>query len=116
MANNRMYLICNVCVPEGANWPSPHSGLIFHVAKWDPSGFVETPMLDLPAAPIQKGNAAYYTNQGNDEHKIDYVNRLDEFLANHEHREFASENYSAGAGQPNPVRLEYESVDLPVVK
>lgn len=88
MANNRMMLVCNVCIPPGTNWVYQDAldGKVLHMGKWYPGG-------------------AYY----NAPEKA----WLDEFYENHSHPELASDDYSRGAGQDNPVRLEYESMSLP---
>lgn len=65
----------------------------FHVAKWYPGG-----------------DGAYYTS-GSPE----YAEKLNQYFIDHAHPEIPSESYKAGAGQPNPVRLDYESDDPPKV-
>lgn len=91
MANNRMFLVCNVCHPE-----EPAEFRISNdidgalgMAKWYPSG-----------------DGSYYGIN---------AERIDKFLIDHAHVELPSEHYLAGAGQPNPVRIEYESVDKPLL-
>lgn len=94
MANNRMYLICNVCHPE-----RPAEFIIgsgdkgsLCIAKWYPVG-------------------AYYSNP-----PVEEVGRdIFQFFEDHQHLEVPSEHYTAGAGQENPVRIEYESEGLPVL-
>lgn len=81
-----MVLACNVCVPKDEDWKEIKQKGILHIAKWYPQGTY---------APIR------------DEEDIN------KFLEEHSHPEVSSETYLAGAGQPNPVRLLYESVDLP---
>lgn len=84
MANNRMVLICNVCVPPKKEWKYGDKGVL-PISKWYP------------------GSSYSQVNCEN----------INFFLEEHNHPELASENYSEGAGQENPVRLEYESVGLP---
>ena len=82
MANNRMYLICNYCQPEGKEWPSTFSEefkAFFHIAKWYPC----TPW--------------YIANEK------EYAGRLNAFFERHMHPEIEQ------AGVEHPVRLEYES-------
>ena len=92
MANNRMVLVCNVCLPKANEWTFNDEGLL-PIAKWYPGG-----------------HGAYYRNDSSSMGKD-----FEEFAHKHAHQELASEGYSAGAGQPNPFRLEYESVDLPIL-
>lgn len=87
-----MVLLCNVCVPQGINWTYKQKGVVA-IAKWYPAGGF-----------IAGENGAYYG--------ID-AEHIEKFLDEHQHKEIASEHYNMGAGQPNPVRLEYESEDLP---
>jgi hypothetical protein len=100
MANNRMYLICNVCHPEVpaefiVTQITPESGAIA-IAKWYPGGMNEE-------------GAPYYSNRSSEQLGDDIL----EFLDMHKHGEVASEKYLKGAGQENPVRLEYETEGLP---
>jgi hypothetical protein len=87
MANNRMILLCNVCVPEGKEWKYSDKGVL-SIAKWHPQ---------CSYAPIISKEV------------------IDNFLEKHSHPEVPSEYYTAGAGQNNPVRLEYESIDKPIL-
>jgi len=95
MANNRMFLVCNVCHPE-----QPAEFVIsseipgaLHLAKWYPGN-----------------DGAYYRNN-----TAGMGEEFEKFLIDHAHTELPSQGYTRGAGQPNPVRIEYESVDLPVL-
>lgn len=100
MANNRMFLVCNVCHPEvPAKFAISNNidGAI-HIAKWYPAG-----------GDFGGDDGSYYSN--------DWENlggRFFKFLQDHQHKEVASEHYTAGAGQENPVRIEYESEGLPI--
>lgn len=103
MANNRMFLICNVCHPEipasfTINTITPESGAI-HLAKWYPGGMNEE-------------GAPYYRNDGGGNLAKEFLN----FLDIHKHGEIRTKSYRKGAGQPNPVRIEYESEDMPILK
>lgn len=82
MANNRMYLVCNVCYPPAAEWPNYEEWkkVSFHLAKWYPGEVGE-----------------WYTNWAE---QIGVW--LDQFLLDHAH----SDKYPGGV--ENPVRLEYE--------
>ena len=88
MANNRVMLVCNVCIPPGTNWVYQDAldGKVIHMGKWYPG-------------------SAYYN--------APTKATLEEFYESHHHPELASEDYGRGAGQDNPVRLEYESVSMP---
>jgi len=83
-----MILLCNVCQPTDKDWHYHDKGVLA-IAKWYPVGSY-APIIDAEI--------------------------INKFLEEHSHPEMASEFYTEGAGQPNPVRLVYESVDLPVVK
>jgi hypothetical protein len=89
MANNRMVLVCNVCKPK--DWDYIDKKGILPIAKWYPGG-------------------AYYRND-----TASMGEEFEKFMEEHSHIELASEHYLKGAGQPNPVRLEYESIDMPVL-
>lgn len=92
MANNRMVLICNVCVPKRGEWQYHQKG-VMPIAKWYPGG-----------------DGAYYRNN------VDSMGKeFAEFLIEHAHTEIPSEHYLVGAGQENPVRIEYESEGLPII-
>ncbi len=54
------------------------------------------------------GDGAYYSTMPD---TLDQ--RFGQFLIDHAHPELPSKHYLAGAGQENPVRLEYESEGLP---
>lgn len=95
MANNRMILLCNVCQPDNEKWQY-HSKGVLAIAKWYPGGEDET-------------GAAYYRNDNGEDMGKEFL----QFLYDHRHGELASEHYTKGAGQENPVRLVYESVGLP---
>lgn len=99
MANNRMLLICNVCIPKKGDWQYHQKGTLV-IAKWYPAGGF-----------IGGDSGAYYSNSPE---KLGQ--NILEFLDRHQHKEVASEHYSEGAGQENPVRLEYESEGLPKIK
>ena len=92
MANNRMVLICNVCNPS--DWKYHDKGVLA-IAKWYPAGGF-----------IAGDDGAYYNIDGES---------IQKFLDEHQHKEVASEHYTAGTGQENPVRLEYESKGLPIL-
>ena len=82
MANNRMYLICNVCYPPNSEWDDfkTWKNVAFHLAKWYPGEVGE-----------------WYTNRDDTIGKA-----LDEFFTAHAH----PNKYPGGV--ENPVRLEYE--------
>lgn len=88
MANNRMLLICNHCVPTGTGLPRYGSPAMLHIAKWYPVG-------------------AYYSP-----HAESLGQRIEDFLELHKHLEIEP------AGLENPVRLEYETwiIDMPAIK
>lgn len=88
MANNRMVLVCNVCQPK--DWQYHTRGVLV-VSKWYP------------------GEDQWWIG----ERSLENVNK---FLGEHNHAELASEGYLKGAGQPNPVRLEYEIDQPPVLE
>lgn len=101
-----MYLICNVCHPEIPaefiiNQITPESGAIA-IAKWYPGG--------SPGSIGGEDAAAYYSNSGATKK---WAERFFDFLEMHKHGEIESVHYLKGAGQENPVRLEYESEGLP---
>ena len=89
MANNRMYLICNVCWPEVKDkWPNMQTddGKAFlHLAKWYPGEVGE-----------------WYTNRSEQIGTF-----IDEFFLSHAH----PDKYPGSV--ENPVRLEYEWVGTP---
>lgn len=88
MANNRMYLVCNVCLPEGKKYNyNKWKKVSFHVAKWYPSEIGE-----------------WYTNANGEGW---YSEKLDEFFTAHAH----SNKYPGGV--ENPVRLDYEWIGTP---
>lgn len=91
MANNRMILVCNVCHPKKGDWKYGDKGILV-IAKWYPEG-------------------PYYRNDNGETMGIDFL----KFLEEHNHPEIESEFYSVGAGQENPIRLEYESESLPII-
>jgi len=94
-----MILVCNVCVPKPNDWDyNKKTKGILVLAKWYPGGFGEE-------------GAAYYTNEND---KAKWGEEFFEFLDQHKHGEMGSKKYSKGAGQENPVRIEYESEGLPV--
>lgn len=66
------------------------------IAKWYPGGMGEE-------------GAPYYRNDDGKGLGGEFLQFLDE----HKHGEVASEHYTKGAGQSNPIRLEYESENLP---
>jgi hypothetical protein len=92
MANNRMVLVCNVCHPKKNKWKYGDKGVLV-IAKWYPGG-------------------AYYRNDDG----TGMGNEFLKFLEEHNHPEFDSQFYSKGSGQENPIRLEYESESLPIIK
>jgi hypothetical protein len=91
MANNRMVLVCNVCKPT--EWDYVDRKGVLPIAKWYPGGGGE-----------------YYRNDFST-----LGEEFKEFLIEHAHPELPSDHYTAGAGQPNPIRLEYESTDKPLL-
>lgn len=93
-----MYLICNVCHPRPDNGQLNGSGVLC-IAKWYPAGGF-----------IAGQDGSYYTNDNFES----LPEKLNAFLIQHQHQAVASEHYEAGEGQENPVRLEYESVGLPL--
>ena len=95
MANNRMLLICNVCHPKKGEWQYHDKGTLV-LAKWYPGG-------------SEDEGAPYYRNDNGELMGTEFL----EFLEDHKHGEVASEHYTKGAGQENPVRIEYESEGLP---
>ncbi len=97
MANNRMLLICNVCIPKRGDWQYHQKGTLI-IAKWYPGGMGEE-------------GAAYYRNDDGEGMGKEFL----DFLEEHKHGEVASKDYTKGAGQENPVRLEYESEGLPIL-
>ena len=87
MANNRMYLVCNVCLPEGEEYDfDKWKQVSFHLAKWYPGDIGE-----------------WYTNR-----PATIGKALDEFLTAHAH----PDKYPGGV--ENPVRLDYEWIGTPV--
>lgn len=90
-----MVLICNVCHPKKGDWQYHQKGVLA-IAKWYPG---------------DNGGGQYYRNDDGELLGKEFVS----FLEEHEHPEFASEHYTAGAGQENPIRLEYESEGLPII-
>ena len=92
-----MVLVCNVCQPE--DWQYDQKGVMV-LAKWYPAGGF-----------IAGDDGAYYMAD-----PADKGQQIADFLSEHQHKEVASEHYKAGAGQENPVRLEYESTGLPSPK
>lgn len=111
MANNRMILLCNVCQPSDGGWTYGQKGVLA-LAKWYPADFAGE-MREHGAVP---GDGAYYNNlmTGRDG-AAKWANQFFDFLVKHEHSELPSEHYRAGAGQDNPVRMIYESIDMPVL-
>lgn len=93
-----MLLICNVCHPERpAKFTYGQDDGYLVIAKWYPAD--------------KHSSGAYYRNdEGRDMGKEFLV-----FLYNHSHEEVGSKHYKKGAGQENPVRLEYESEGLPII-
>lgn len=88
MANNRMYLVCNVCLPEGEKYDyDKWIKVSFHVAKWYPGEVGE-----------------WYTNASGANW---YPDKLDEFFEAHAH----PDKYPGGV--ENPVRLDYEWIGTP---
>ncbi len=101
MANNRMVLVCNVCHPKKNDWDYDKNNKgIYVLAKWYPAG-----------GGIGGDDGAYYRNDNGEDLAKDFL----EFLEKHQHKEVASQHYTKGAGQPNPIRIEYESEDLPIL-
>lgn len=90
MANNRMILVCNVCVPDD-DFTYRDNGVLA-IAKWYP------------------GSAYYYAGD-----LLKWAEVFFNFLIKHQHKELPSQNYLEGATQDNPVRLVYESISLPVL-
>ena len=92
MANNRVYLVCNVCWPDpNKDWPSITSNefkAFFHLAKWYPGEIGQ-----------------WYTNRPET-----IGQSLDEFLEQHAH----PDKYPGGV--ENPVRLEYEWEGTPEIR
>ena len=97
-----MILICNVCVPKNTTWVYGDKGVLA-IAKWYPAGFI---------GGKGKGAGAYYRNDGGKNMGKEFT----DFLVEHEHQEFSSEHYKAGAGQENPIRLEYECIGEPILR
>lgn len=94
MANNRMYFVCNVCLPEGTDYDyDKWKQVSFHVAKWYPGEIGE-----------------WYTNR--QRHSSipgqDMATQLDEFFETHAH----PDKYPGGV--ESPVRLEYEWIGTPI--
>jgi hypothetical protein len=88
MANNRMLLVCNICVPPNTEWPRYGDPALLHIAKWYPT----TP---------------WYSS-----HPDSLGERVEKFLELHMHPEIHP------AGEENPIRLEYETWvrDMPAIK
>lgn len=92
-----MLLICNVCHPERpAKFTYGHDDGYLHLAKWYPGGMGEE-------------GAPYYRNDNGKNMGDEFL----EFLDKHKHGELPSKYYLKGAGQENPVRIEYEIEGLP---
>lgn len=91
MANNRMYMVCNVCNPTKNKWEDDNG--ILYMGKWYPD------------------TEGGYVSMKDEE----LGNKIHTFWREHTHEELPSEHYLAGAGQENPVRIEYESDGLPIV-
>ena len=91
MANNRMVLVCNVCNPVPNAWSYKDKKGVLIIAKWYPGG-------------------PYYRNNNDT-----MGQEFEYFLKEHNHDELPSKHYKKGAGQENPIRLEYESEGLPVL-
>lgn len=94
MANNRMYLVCNVCLPEGEKYDyEKWIKVSFHLAKWYPGEIGE-----------------WYTNRASHETipGQGMATALDEFFLTHAH----SDKYPGGV--ENPVRLDYEWEGTPL--
>lgn len=88
MANNRMYLVCNVCLPEGEKYDyEKWQKVSFHVAKWYPGAVGE-----------------WYTNATS----FNFAESMDKFFEAHAH----PMQYPGGV--ENPVRLDYEWVGTPI--
>lgn len=99
MANNRMYLVCNVCLPEGVEYDyDKWITVSFHVAKWYP-GEVGEWYTSRHAIATEKGIV-----------EQDMAVAIDEFLLAHAH----PDKYPGGV--ENPVRLDYEWVGTPFPK
>jgi hypothetical protein len=93
MANNRMYFVCNVCLPEGKKYDyDKWVQVSFHIAKWYPGEIGE-----------------WYTNRASHETipGQGIATALDEFFLAHAH----SDKYPGGV--ENPVRLDYEWLGSP---
>lgn len=60
---------------------------------------------------MDEEGASYYRNDDGENLGKQFL----EFLDQHKHAEYPSEHYTAGAGQENPVRLEYECDGLPIL-
>lgn len=86
-----MVLVCNTCIPVANNWNFNSKGIL-PISKWYPGG-------------------SYYKVSGD----MDWIKRFENFLEDHNHPEIASEHYGIGVGQENPIRIEYESVGLPIL-
>lgn len=91
MANNRMYMVCNVCEPT-EDWQIFSNGVLY-MGKYYPC-------------------TESYASMSDEE----LGSRIHKFLKDHNHPEVASEHYSAGAGQENPVRISYERKGLPIIE
>lgn len=86
MANNRMLLICNVCVPPGTQeWPRYDDPALLHIAKWYPVG-------------------AYYN--------VPAAERIEQFLELHQHLEIDP----AGLENPVRLEYEVWVRDMPAIK
>lgn len=97
MANNRMYLICNHCLPPGAKeWPRP-SGRSYPEAYSDPALAI---LKWYPCAP-------WYSM-----HPESLGERIEKFMEAHMHTELGE------VGLENPVRMEYATwvIDMPAIK
>lgn len=92
-----MVLVCNVCNPKDWKYHTPG---VLVIAKWYPSADGKT-----------KGSGAYYRNDNGENMGKEFL----DFLEEHEHLNIPSEDYTAGAGQENPIRLEYECDGLPII-
>lgn len=90
MANNRMYLVCNVCLPEGTEYDyDKWVKVSCHLAKWYPGEIGE-----------------WYTNAQN----FNFAEKLDKFFLDHAH----NDKYPGGV--ENPVRLDYEWTGTPLTQ
>lgn len=89
-----MVLVCNVCHPKKGDWQYHQKGVLA-IAKWYPGN---------------NGGGNYYRNDDGEGMGKEFT----DFLVEHEHAELPSEHYTQGAGQENPIRLEYESEGLPI--